>query len=695
MSRTSNLTSLTALAICALCVAGSAVAGDARRTEAITSSAHATGLTPAALAYFLGVHSTKRLHDLEVEQADPPEFAAVLVENSNANFENGTSWAYHQTEAQLRAAVTANQARLIDVERYLVSGAVRFAGVMVGNTGPYQRDTWFYVDKTAAEIGTLLNQNDARLIDLETYVVSGTRLYTCLMVRNTGAEATGWWWLLGETEASLNAFQSSNNARLYSVETYLESGSRRFNAILVPNTGTWAARQWWFFDQPASALDGLCAQYGARIGDLEAYNVLVGLTVQTRYAVTLTNNESGFVQRIGDVLGYGSDGVTGFQLKRVNGAVVGGLNDDYESEPASALKIFHELHVMRRVQQGLDGLDDPYFVGNGYIATGSSCPTGGSPYLYLPLRKVVWLMMMNSDNAATQFVRSHFGMDSINATAATWGGVLNSAVGHTIGCGEEAVVSPGRFTPADMCRIYENIARASAISPQWRDTLFSYMAGPGSSMETHLRDIAAEEGASLGLSPGVLAAFQSGIAVRYKPGGYGLDPFPNDPGRGYFARAGWARLPQCGVSGGVEYGFGAFVNLALDQNGAAIRVANACREMFREEIRAALQGCLVDAPLEANAPNGVTLASPAPNPFGADGATLRFALPIATGVRLSIVDVTGRRVATLVERVLDPGEHAARWDARDAAGVAAPAGVYFARLEAAGSRKQQKLIVRR
>jgi len=53
---------------------------------------------------------------------------------------------------------------------------------------------------------------------------------------------------------------------------------------------------------------------------------------------------------------------------------------------------------------------------------------------------------------------------------------------------------------------------------------------------------------------------------------------------------------------------------------------------------------------------------------------LRFTLPAAGPARIDVFDVQGRRVATLVDGVVDAGAHDVRWTA------AARAGVYLARL---------------
>jgi hypothetical protein len=97
-------------------------------------------------------------------------------------------------------------------------------------------------------------------------------------------------------------------------------------------------------------------------------------------------------------------------------------------------------------------------------------------------------------------------------------------------------------------------------------------------------------------------------------------------------------------------------------------------------------------PLEVPPPVGEPIALAAtPNP--APGAvTLRFSLSSPGTTRLLIVDVTGRRVARLVDRVLPAGIHAARWDGRDEAGRVLPAGIYLARLETPALRATARIV---
>ena len=87
----------------------------------------------------------------------------------------------------------------------------------------------------------------------------------------------------------------------------------------------------------------------------------------------------------------------------------------------------------------------------------------------------------------------------------------------------------------------------------------------------------------------------------------------------------------------------------------------------------------------------LSLAS-APNPFVAR-TTLRFELSRASRVRLELYDIAGRRVRQLYERPLAmAGDYAIDWDGRDDRGVAAPRGVYFARLETERSAQTSRLV---
>lgn len=76
------------------------------------------------------------------------------------------------------------------------------------------------------------------------------------------------------------------------------------------------------------------------------------------------------------------------------------------------------------------------------------------------------------------------------------------------------------------------------------------------------------------------------------------------------------------------------------------------------------------------------------------GATrFAFSLPEAGTARLSVYDLAGRHVATLVEGGLSAGRHEVRWEGTSDRGERVGSGVYFGRLEAAGNVRVGKTVV--
>jgi hypothetical protein len=73
-------------------------------------------------------------------------------------------------------------------------------------------------------------------------------------------------------------------------------------------------------------------------------------------------------------------------------------------------------------------------------------------------------------------------------------------------------------------------------------------------------------------------------------------------------------------------------------------------------------------------------------------ARLRFALPAASRVEIDVYDVTGRRVARIVDGEYAAGAHTVTWNP-SAGGVRSAAGLYFARMTAGGRRLDQRVVL--
>jgi hypothetical protein len=91
-------------------------------------------------------------------------------------------------------------------------------------------------------------------------------------------------------------------------------------------------------------------------------------------------------------------------------------------------------------------------------------------------------------------------------------------------------------------------------------------------------------------------------------------------------------------------------------------------------------------------PFAFSLAQNHPNPFNPT-TTVMFSVPDRSHVRLLVYDLAGRQVATLVDRVCEPGDHEAVWYGRNDQGDRVASGVYFLRLEDGRCVSSKKLVL--
>jgi aminopeptidase N len=81
-----------------------------------------------------------------------------------------------------------------------------------------------------------------------------------------------------------------------------------------------------------------------------------------------------------------------------------------------------------------------------------------------------------------------------------------------------------------------------------------------------------------------------------------------------------------------------------------------------------------------------------PNPFN-PSTTIRFELPAAQEVSVSVFDAAGRLVATLLDGPRGAGAHQVVWDGRDRSGSRSASGVYFVRLSTAAGGDVRKITM--
>jgi outer membrane protein assembly factor BamB len=208
---------------------------------------------------------------IQVEKTNPLTFTVAMVENTGA-YAKTWWWYYGQTEAELNGHVAQLNARIVNLDTYEDGGQTHFAAILVSNAGADAKAWWWYFGKTPAEIAALVAQHDARLIDFRQYAFNGTSQHAAVMIRNTGADATAWWWYYNVTPAQLRTHLTQNDAYLVSLQIANPS-SPTFNVVMeklpTPGGHGW----WWYYGESATELTSLYTENAAWVHDVKSYEV--------------------------------------------------------------------------------------------------------------------------------------------------------------------------------------------------------------------------------------------------------------------------------------------------------------------------------------------------------------------------------------------------------------------------------------
>jgi len=81
-----------------------------------------------------------------------------------------------------------------------------------------------------------------------------------------------------------------------------------------------------------------------------------------------------------------------------------------------------------------------------------------------------------------------------------------------------------------------------------------------------------------------------------------------------------------------------------------------------------------------------------PNPFN-PRTTIAYSIPRTTHVTLKIYDLVGRRMRTLVDELVNAGEHQVPWDGNDTTGHKVASGVYLCQLQAGEFVEARRIVV--
>ncbi len=315
---------------------GAAVEDPERNSTAVTAWGWHTGATIAQITAF--INQGYRIIDLELRSSSGPTFSVAYVRDSGA-YDRTWWWYVGLTQSQVSTRLSNHNARLIDIETYLVNGSRRYAAVMVRNTGAAHKVWQWWVGQTIQGVSDKANAFNGRPIDIDRYSTSAGDRFAVILIKNTGVDAKGWWHYYNVTPEQIA--DNLSGKRLIDIERV---GSNRFDVVMqTAGSEHW----WWYYGQSTSALANKASQLGARIYKIEPYISSGNL----RFAALLINDVNAETTRIRDLIGNDlSRGSWGFYVKRVGGSEVIGLQSDTQFEPASAIKAAHAVHALKRIK---------------------------------------------------------------------------------------------------------------------------------------------------------------------------------------------------------------------------------------------------------------------------------------------------------------------------------------------------------
>ncbi len=90
-------------------------------------------------------------------------------------------------------------------------------------------------------------------------------------------------------------------------------------------------------------------------------------------------------------------------------------------------------------------------------------------------------------------------------------------------------------------------------------------------------------------------------------------------------------------------------------------------------------------------PDDFYLEANYPNPFN-PSTKIKYGIPEAAQVRLSVINSVGQEIAILVDKELAPGTYLASWDAIATGGNALPSGIYFYHLQSPNFSQTRKMV---
>lgn len=521
------------------------------------------------------VSSGFRMHDIEVTQASPLRFSASFVRNSGS-YAKAWWWTADKTAAQLLAFMNERNARCIDLEVYTLNGQRRYAGTFIENTGQDQVNSQVFEQLSFNQLQSQLNSYKGRLIDLDVRESNGNRQYSGVMIKNSGAFQKNSVYFGNRTQAEVDQLIAQTGFQLVDLERI---ASNRYAGVLESNPGA----AWWYrVGRTWSQMQLDVAQFGSRVADIERY----ALNGENRYNYILINNSNAVETRVGQLIRGGTDGITGFYARQVGGPIIAELMADYRFYPASTIKMIQHMYWCDLIDDGLSPFGNIRLYNDSTADThGANDPFTLTSIINAQRRMM--LVSSNPDANALQDAAANYngvnGRQTIMDFAADVVGLNNDIqLHHKFASGGMSNDPYNKGTAREFSRMMERAMDGTFLSPEGTTYLRDNMLNETnlSGFRNGLRTVVFQEGQAAGRTNANIQNYWNLVEVNWKSGNNATTNVSS---------AGWARLPFVTSSGRIglkTYVASGFIeNASTNVFGFDGIAVTAMPELLREQVR--------------------------------------------------------------------------------------------------------------
>lgn len=512
-------------------------------------------------------------------------YSGVAVRNQGSY---GKAWWWYVgiTATQVDQFLAQNNARLIDIEPKFTSTGMRYAAIMIANTGADRADQHgWHTNFTAAGVSSWVANNPGRrIIDIQAYDVGQAERFSFVWVSNTGNLSSPWWIYLNRTRTEVAFGLFLNLARTVSISHGYASD--RMTAIMVPEDGQFSR---WFTGLGLRDAQIIAEQYGARVIDFEPYYASNGGPF---FSVVTRENGGAFKRSVIDSMrSYLQDDERSGFLSRplfLSSVLPPGYAlslSDFEHEPADALALARHYTVLDAVNLGADTLDGTILEFPGGPDRCDSV-NFSSPSVPRTLRELVVRLMRERIRVADATLELHYPPSAVESTIAGLGPQIS--MNHRPTCYSGPQYNSASLN--DFVSIFGAVD-SGAIGAQDvefyaamnRDTDF----GSGA---YNTASVLADELQSSSLSSAERAAFASYVNVAQARGDSIQAGPVNGTTRAFRCTVARVQIPTrqgCQINLATDI-FGAFVHGARSEQDAANAVGEGLAVLFRERVRRAI-----------------------------------------------------------------------------------------------------------